>query len=235
MLRTGLDSLFKLARARLAESLTDRRTLHGLPVSILHNSVECERENLWSNLTAALEVIAEFKPIWISRMRVHGVKIRVQSTPGTRAKLLPGPTTVLDCYFVGSHRPAQIASSIVHEATHARIRAAGIPFVRETLAKEERICRRAEFRFGRALLEGGQEGADLVLGRVEPFLTAPDDEIAVFVDPRDLVVLARIQQLKELPVPRRVKRWLARRSGLLATPAGQQAFGEESADREASL
>jgi hypothetical protein len=52
------------------------------------------------------------------------------------------------------HTIAEIAASIVHEATHARVvrMCGGLPL--EQRAREERLCRRAELEFGLALPDG---------------------------------------------------------------------------------
>ena len=39
----------------------------------------------------------------------------------------------------------------VHEAAHAQLRSYGIEYSAGSPAREERVCRRAELRFGRAL------------------------------------------------------------------------------------
>jgi hypothetical protein len=47
--------------------------------------------------------------------------------------------------------PAPVAASILHEGIHARVHAAGVNPVGRDRAREERLCRRAELDFGRAL------------------------------------------------------------------------------------
>jgi hypothetical protein len=225
MFREWMNSRAHAIYGRLTESLTERRQLHGIRVSVLDNSSKYDVKEIWARLVDALDLIAVHRPIWIGRMHRLEVGIHVRVTPGTRAKLLSGKLAVLDSYFVSSFPPAQTAASIIHEATHARIRATGVPFERTTLAKEERLCRQAELRFGRALLERSVPGAEEVVRRAEACLSMTDDDIAPNVDWQELAAMAQINRLRELPLPEWMRRWVARRSGLINTAAGGEAFG----------
>lgn len=49
---------------------------------------------------------------------------------------------------------ARVAKILVHEATHARIEARGIPYARDQQARHERVCVNAEKRFARKLMDG---------------------------------------------------------------------------------
>src|SRR5947209_10514843 len=46
---------------------------------------------------------------------------------------------------------APVASSIIHEGMHARVHAMGVDAETRDMAREERLCRRAELNFGLAL------------------------------------------------------------------------------------
>ena len=74
---------------------------------------------------------------------------------------------------------APVASSILHEGMHARVNAMGVSRVDRDMAREERICRRAELAFGRALPEDlGQP----VIERAEATLLLADSEVAPAID-----------------------------------------------------
>jgi hypothetical protein len=211
--------------AGLIDSLAESRRLHGIPVSVYRDSSKYDPEAIWAGLGAALDLIAAYKPVWIARLEELGVRIHVQTTPGTRAKLVGGDLAVLDSYFVSSFLPAQIASSVVHEATHARVRARGIEYSTSTIAREERMCRRSELRLGYALLAAGEQGAEAVIQRAAAALSLADEQVAPAVDWRELAVLAEVNRIAELPVPKWLKRRIARRAGVLETAAGRDAFG----------
>ena len=74
---------------------------------------------------------------------------------------------------------APVASSIVHEGMHARMHLMGIRPYSHDAAREERICRRAELDFGRALPP--ELGAPVV-ERALASLELADAEVAPSID-----------------------------------------------------
>lgn len=75
--------------------------------------------------------------------------------------------------------PATVASSIVHEGIHARVDRMGVQREIRDRAKEERLCRRAELEFGRALPpELGRPVIERALGT----LALADEEVAPEID-----------------------------------------------------
>ncbi len=91
---------------------------------------------------------------------------------------------------------APVASSILHEGMHARVNGMGVSRVDRDMAREERICRRAELAFGRAL------PADLgqpVIERAEATLLLADSEVAPTID---WVSAQRRQEAVDSAVPR---------------------------------
>jgi len=210
---------------RLVERLTERRERHGIALSLYIETAPLDRKQLWRKLDAALDLIALHSPIWLSRMRRTGNTIDVRRIPGTRARLVDGRRTILDPYLLADFLPAQIASSIVHEATHAQLRSYAIEYRAGSPAREERVCRRAELRFGRALQAAGVEGAQAVIRRAAGSLAAPDDDVGVVVDWNELRIIGMVTRINDMRVPRWLKRWLARRQHVLDTPQGRAAFG----------
>jgi len=75
------------------------------------------------------------------------------------------------------HSIAEIAASIVHEATHARVARMCRTKPPDWHAREERLCRRAELEFGLALPNGG-----VVVERALQSLALSDPEVAPDVD-----------------------------------------------------
>ena len=74
---------------------------------------------------------------------------------------------------------APVASSILHEGMHARVNAMGVSPVDRDMAHEERICRRAELAFGRAL---PPELGRPVIERAEASLLLDDTDVAPAID-----------------------------------------------------
>lgn len=60
----------------------------------------------------------------------------------------------LDCRFVAKRSPDVIASMIVHEATHARLRRCGIGYEENIRARVEAVCIRRELAFSAKLPNG---------------------------------------------------------------------------------
>ena len=74
--------------------------------------------------------------------------------------------------------PAQVGASIVHEAVHARLGAAGIrDGSKAAAADEERRCREAEIEFGLAV-----PGGEAVVERARAALGLADEEVAPTID-----------------------------------------------------
>jgi hypothetical protein len=211
-------------RQWIVDRLTERRERHGIALSMFIEFAPLDTNDLWPRLDAALDLIATHSPIWLKRMRRLGNSIDVRRIPGTRAMLTGGRSTVLDPYLLANFLPAQIASAIVHEATHALMRANDVEYLPSAPAREERACRRAELRFGQRLAAGGVPGADAVIERAASALAARDDEVGVVVNWQDWRTNGLVTRIKDMPGPRWLKRLVARRYGVLNTPQGRAAF-----------
>ena len=90
----------------------------------------------------------------------------------------------------------ELATTIVHELTHAWLDRLGIPYNSGNRARVERTCARAERDFAVRLLEPGR-----AVARAEAQLAAPDIS---FSD--DAYTQRKVRYLQELGVPR----WLIR-------------------------
>jgi hypothetical protein len=229
MLRERFYAWLRRARLNAIGEAAQHRERHGVALSLFGMTAPGETDRVWLNLEAALDLIAAHQPVWLDRMRRLGTPVHVRRTPGTRARLVTVGEerwTILDSYFVANFLPAQIAASIVHETTHARMRFCGIAISEASLAREERACRRSELRWGRVLLAAGAEGAQAVVERAEASLAARDEEVGVVVDWNQLRVAEAVARIDAMQVPRWTKRMVARQQGVLDTPQGRAAFGE---------
>lgn len=169
-----------------------RRTIHGMAVVALR-SREYGPEAIFRGMEDALDLIAAHHPVWLLRMRRDVAEIRIFRHPPCRGAFDPAARVViLDSYFVCTFPAATVASSLVHEATHARIAAAAphMPYSRDR-AKHERICRRSEVRFARRLpVAAGRE----ILARAGAALGGSDEEVA---PPLDAATAARLGRIDE--------------------------------------
>ena len=103
-----------------------------------------------AQITAALQLIGEFAPSELERLRRISRGIVVARLYGARAEWRQ---SIRVC-IVSSHylrdpdtTAAGIASSIIHELMHARLDAIGFDYREERRARIERICFRASRRF----------------------------------------------------------------------------------------
>ena len=159
--------------------IEEHRTLHGVPVRILNTRPDIQTPHVVERLTAALDLIARYAPRRyrrlgrdISGFLVQRFACRGAFFPDTRECLVELTFTVNP-----RHGLPEIAASIVHEATHARVARMCRTRAADQSPREERLCRRAELEFGLAVPDGG-----VVVQRARDSLALADREVAPAVD-----------------------------------------------------
>ena len=152
---------------------SERRRIHGLDVWLVNDGQFADSETLFARTTAALQLIADHAPWRLRAMRRDFARVLVIRQDGCRALLDAMGSCSLDTYFVATFPPEQVASSMVHEGVHARVRRSGRQPPRDLIAWEERLCRKAELAFGLRLPNGAA-----VVERARASLTLSDHEIA---------------------------------------------------------
>jgi hypothetical protein len=137
--------------------MTEQYEIHGMRVRVVNTRPDIRTEDVVRRLEEALDLVARYAPRCYRRLGtdlagfvVERFACRGAFFPTTRECLVELTFTVNSAVTL-----PEIAASIVHEATHARVarRCGSLPF--EYRAREERLCRRAELDFGLALPEGG--------------------------------------------------------------------------------
>ena len=159
--------------------LTEHRVVHGLPVRIENTRPDIQTEQVVERLAAALDLIATYAPRRHRRLRQDFAGFVVKRF-ACRGAFFPGPRECLvELTFTVNprHTLAEIAASIVHEATHARVARRFGPLPPEQRAREERLCRLAELELGLALPAGA-----VVVQRAQASLALSDQEVAPAVD-----------------------------------------------------
>ncbi len=137
-------------------------------------------------LDAALGLIQQYEPLRLRHLERDVDRILVTAFP-CRGAYLPAQRIVLtELSFLArsaEFSAAQIASSIVHESIHARVHAMserlGFDSLERDMAREERLCRRAELAFGRVL---PAELGEPVVRRAVESLGLADAEVAPVVN-----------------------------------------------------
>lgn len=171
---------------RRPDDRVPERVVGGVPVDVENPYADIDSEVVLARLAAALDLIARFQPIRMRHFRRDVRQIRVIRFPCRGAFLHDGQIVITELTFLhktAQHPDAEVASSILHEGVHARVFAMAqhLGFERTwSAADEERLCRRAELVFGRALPPA--VGAP-VIARAEMTLGLTDDEsVAPTVD-----------------------------------------------------
>ena len=181
MVRRFFGDLFGLPHRPAETPPVEHHVVHGLPVRVLNTRLEIQTSDVIQRLTAALDLIARYAPARYRRLRqdlsgfvVQRFACRGAFFPDTRECL-----TELTFTVNPRHGLPEIAASIVHEATHARVARMCRTRPPEGHAREERLCRRAELELGLALPE---PRADVVLRRARESLALTDRDVAPAVD-----------------------------------------------------
>ncbi len=174
-----LASLF--AGNTVAESPMESYTIHGVPVLVSNTRADIATADVVERLSEALGLIATHQPWRLRHLQRDVTAIRVERF-ACRGAYLPGERVIITELTFLARRDitaAPVASSIVHEGIHARVNAMGAHRDGEDMAREERLCRRAELAFGRALPE--TLGAP-VIERAMASLALEDHDVAPAVD-----------------------------------------------------
>jgi len=177
MVRRFLEELLG-RRSRAGQPLVEHYVVHGLPVRVLNTRPEIRTAMVIERLAAALDLVAQYAPARHRRLRqdlsgfvVQRFACRGAFLPETRECLVELTFTVNP-----RHGLPEIAASIVHEATHARV-AAMCRGPQAERHREERLCRRAELELGLAMPDG-----KVVVRRARESLSLADREVAPAVD-----------------------------------------------------
>jgi hypothetical protein len=155
------------------------RTIEGFRVDVLNTRPDIDTTRVYERIAGALALIRQYQPRRFRRMQRDFARILVQRYPCRGAFHPDSRTCITELTF--SVNPdfslAQIASSMVHEGIHARVRAMCHSYHPDQLPHEERLCRRAELEFGLAVPNG-----EPVVARALASLQLEDDEVAPSID-----------------------------------------------------
>ena len=132
----------------------DRITMHGIPVALENSRPDIASPDVLERLQEALDLIAAHQPWRLRHLQRDIDAIRVVRF-ACRGAFVPNERVIITELTFLARRDitaAPVASSIIHEGVHARCHAFGV--LRQghaDLAREERLCRRAELAFGESL------------------------------------------------------------------------------------
>ena len=161
------------------QALTQEYEVRGLGVRLTNSRPDIDTRDVLDRLAGALDLIALHAPRRFRRLRRDIQSFVVRRFPCRGAFFPETGECLVELTFTVNprHSLAEIAASIVHEATHARIAARLGPLPRSCRAREERLCRQAELEFGLAIPEGAT-----VVERARQALSMADRDVAPVVD-----------------------------------------------------
>lgn len=178
MVRRFLEGLLGRRSHPTDSPSAEQHVVHGLPVRVVNTRPDIRTPEVIERLSAALDLVARYAPARYRRLQhdlsgfvVQRFACRGAFFPDTRECLVELTFTVNP-----RHGLPEIAASIVHEATHARV-AAMCRAPQSERHREERLCRRAELELGLAMPDG-----QVVVRRARESLTLADREVAPAVD-----------------------------------------------------
>jgi hypothetical protein len=153
--------------------------VRGIPVRVINTRADIDTTQVIQRLTRALDLIASYAPRNFRRMQQDLARIVIKRFPCRGAFFHQERECLVELTFTvnPAHTLEEIASSIVHEATHARVARMCGPLPQEQRAREERLCRQAELEFGLALPNGAG-----VVERARLALRMSDQDVAPAVN-----------------------------------------------------
>jgi hypothetical protein len=157
--------------------ITEHR-VRGFPVRVINNRPDIDTGQVLIRLTQALDLIASGAPRCFRRLSGDLSGFLVQRFPCRGAFFPAERVCLVELTFAvnAAHSLPEIAASIVHEATHARVAARCGSLPASLRAREERLCRKAELDFGLTIADG------TVVERARRSLALSDDNVAPAVD-----------------------------------------------------
>jgi len=159
----------------------ESHVIRGIPVSVENTRPDIATADVLARLDEALALIERYQPWRLRHLQRDLNEIRVVRFPCRGAWIGDEGACVTELTFLARRdiSAAPVASSIIHEGMHARVDCMGVSRQGRDRAREERLCRRAELEFGRAL--PAELGAPVVQRALESLQLA-DQDVAPAID-----------------------------------------------------
>jgi hypothetical protein len=158
--------------------------LRGIPVFVENPKRLVATEAAVERLDESLALIERYQPWRLAHLRRDLKQIRVMRYACRGAYFPSERACMVELTFLGRRDigAETVASTIIHEGLHARCHRMCDPSLPRDLAREERLCRRAELEFGQAL---PPEIAAPVVERALASLALADEDVAPAIDWRE--------------------------------------------------
>jgi len=163
ILRAPIDRLLERVLIRCSQTAL----LRGVSVSVL--DIAGQSQAHLSRLEGALALIAELDPRRFRRLCQDLRRVLVMRLDRNELSMYTG-TCYLSIAAVVDHDAPLIACDLVHEATHARLRHAGLRYWPDLQRRQEELCVREEIAFARLLAPAGFANTEALLSYLQEVL-----------------------------------------------------------------
>lgn len=176
-----LENLIRWLGARNSDPRLSQHEVGGISVVVNNTRPDIATTDVLARLQRALTLIERYAPHHFRHLRRDFAFIIVERFACRGAYFHERRACLVELTFTvnSSFSDAEVASTILHEAMHARLHRLGFPLEMEDRARQERFCRRAEIEFG-LLAPGG----DRVVERARWTVEQSDEDVAPVIDPR---------------------------------------------------
>lgn len=176
-----LENLIRWLGARNSDPRLSQHEVRGISVVVNNTRPDIATTDVLARLQRALTLIERYAPHHFRHLRRDFAFIIVERFACRGAYFHERRACLVELTFTvnSSFSDAEVASTILHEAMHARLHRLGFPLEMEDRARQERFCRRAEIEFG-LLVPGG----DRVVERARWTVEQSDEDVAPVIDPR---------------------------------------------------
>jgi hypothetical protein len=183
MFRDWLDRVLSGERERPLEPRPETRVIGGIPVYVINTRDDIDTERVFRRAEAVIARVEQYQPWRLAHIRRDIAGIVVQRYACRAAFFGDTKLVMLELTFMANEQfsDSQVAASFVHEGMHARLdqlseKYGVMPFA-EARARHERICRRAELDWGRAVPDG-----EPVVRRALESMALADEDVAPMVE-----------------------------------------------------
>jgi hypothetical protein len=179
----GIVAATRVVHRHIMKPTVETYLVHGFRVIVENTRPDIRTEDVLDRLGEALALIEQYQPWRVRHLRRDLAYFRVARFPCRGAYFPEERACLTELTFLARRdiTAAPVAASIVHEGMHARVHRATRRADRANrdMAREERLCRRAELDFGLSLPP--ELGAP-VIARAEASLRASDEDVAPDVE-----------------------------------------------------
>jgi len=178
-----LDRVLGGERERSLEPRPETRVIDGIPVHVLNTRDDVDTERVYRRAEAVIARVKQYQPWRLAHIRRDIAGIVVQRYACRAAFFGDSKLVMLELTFMANEQfsDSQVAASFVHEGMHARLdqlsEKYGVTPFAAARARHERICRRAELDWGRAVPDG-----DPVVRRALESMALADEEVAPTIE-----------------------------------------------------